>query len=261
MVNSMSTLLKIVLIVSILLNLLAIWGMYHYIRYGGSPLGELKRFVLGAKTKPAVDNSQDETDTFIRKQVAEGVEDSLRVVFYGASITNNWDLDKYFPEIHAVNKGVGGYAKDLLVNFKHHVLELKPAAVVIKLCAINFKPHIPRYILEDCVIMMVEAARRDSIKPVLCTVIPAAKPSAHIRDYSIKDSLADFNTWIRDYAESNSLPLIDYAESISDENGFLPRKYAKDPVHLNETGYELVSGIAKPVVYEQLGLMKSSGGN
>jgi len=86
------------------------------------------------------------------------------------------------------------------------------------------------------------------------TIVPPGKPEARIGDFSVIDSVNTFNEWLREYARKNELNLIDYALAIEDNQGFLPRKYSTDPVHVNENGYEILADVARPVIYSALGL-------
>ena len=107
-------------------------------------------------------------------------------------------------------------------------------------------------VLQDALEMMVQLSEANQIIPIVCTIIPAGKASAHIGDYSVVDSIQEFNQWVREYAEEKSIPMIDYAAAIQDDNGFLPRKYSKDAVHLNENGYEVISNAARPIIHQVL---------
>ncbi len=251
----MQTIWKVVLVGSILLNLIAIWGFFHYIRYGGSPLGELKRRLTGSTQQTATKLPYEDENKKILAELAEGKEDSLRVVFFGASITRRWDLEKYFPKVHILNRGVGGQlAPSMLSRFKRDVIDLKPKAVIIKFCSINIRPHIPMSVLKDAMTMMVQLAQANNIIPIVATIIPAGKPEAHIGDFSVVDSLRAFNEWVRQFAQEHNLPLIDFAAAIEDENGFLPRDCSTDPVHVNEKGYHILAKAARPVLYKVMGV-------
>ena len=240
---------KIVLVGSILLNLVAIWGFFHYVRYGGSPLGELKRKLTGGSKQSAPHSSYLDENNEIKKQLLEGSLPEGRVVFFGASITRRWDLEKYFPEFQMINRGVGGQlVPGMLSRFKRDVLDLKPQAVIIKFCSINIRPHQSLTMLEDGMVMMVEMATNAGIQPIVSTIIPAGKPEAHIGDYSVADTLNSFNDWARAFAMEKDLPLIDFARAIEDENGYLPRECSTDPVHVNERGYEILAEAARPVI-------------
>ena len=252
--TKMTSILKVILIGSIILNILAVWGLFHYIMYGGNPLLELKRKLTGTAKHVSHSIPYAEENEKIHEEIAQGRTDSLRVIFFGASITHGWNLDKYFTKIHPVNRGVGGFVSDLLIKYKSNVLDLKPRAVVIKLCSINIRPQIPMYELQDGMDMMVQLAKANGIIPIVSTIIPSGKPSARIGDFSVKDSLASFNNWVREYADTNSLALIDYAEAIRDDDGFLPRDCSVDPVHINDKGYDIIAKAAQPVIYEALGI-------
>lgn len=244
---------KIILIGSILLNLLAIWGFFHYIKYGGSPLGELKRKLTGSTRQQPAKIPYAEDNARIMQEISEGKADSNRIVFFGASITNRWDFEKYFPDIKLINRGVGGQlVPSMLARYKRDVLDLKPRAVIIKFCSINIRPHMPLKVLEDGMMMMVDLARANNITPVVSTIIPAGKPEAHIGDFSVADTLNKFNDWVREYAGQNSLYLIDFAAAIADEAGFLPRDCSVDPVHVNDKGYAILSEAARPVMEKVL---------
>lgn len=146
----MNLILKIILIGSILLNLLAVWGFFHYIKYGGSPLGELKRKITGSshQQKAKVPNVED--NARILKEMAEGTDDPNRIVFFGASITGRWDFEKHFPNTNIINRGVGGQlVPSMLARYKRDVLDLKPRAVIIKFCSINIRPHLSLQVLKD----------------------------------------------------------------------------------------------------------------
>lgn len=251
----MQTVWKIILVVSIAVNLIAVWGFFHYMRYGGSPLGDLKRLLTGKVKQQSPKIPFAEENTVLLDKLARGETDSLRVVFLGASITNRWDLDRYFPEIHPLNRSIGGQlVPDMLPRFKRDVIDLKPKAVVIKFCSINIRPQLPLSVLEDGMAMMVELSRAGDIAPIISTIIPVGKPEARISDFSVADSISKLNDWIRRYAGENSVPMIDYATAIQDDQGFLPKEYSVDPVHLNERGYEIISRAAKPVIYGVIGI-------
>lgn len=246
---------KIILVGSILLNLVAIWGFFHYIRYGGSPLGELKRKLTGSTSQVIPKSSYLEQNAEIIRQLDQGEIPDNRVVFFGASITRRWELDRYFPETHMINRGVGGQlVPGMLSRFKRDVLDLKPDAAIIKFCSINIRPHQQLQMLRDGMTMMIEMAQNEGIKPIISTIIPAGKPEAHIGDFSVADSLNKFNDWVRAFATERELPMIDFANAIADDQGFLPRDCSTDPVHVNEKGYRILAEAARPVIKKVLSI-------
>ncbi len=239
----------IVLIGSILLNIIAVWSFFNYVKYGGSPLGDLKRRLTGTtkQVSPGIPYAED--NALLLDQIADGTADSNRIVFLGASITQRWDFRKYLTEFPIVNRGVGGQlVPQILARYQRDVLDLQPKAVIIKFCSINIRPHLPLSVLQDGMKMMAELAVVNDIRPIVSTIIPSGKPEARIGDFSVVDSLSKFNDWVRVYAAEKNFTLMDFAAAIEDDNGFLPRECSVDPVHLNDKGYWILSDAMRPVL-------------
>jgi lysophospholipase L1-like esterase len=249
----MSNFWKLVIVGSVLLNVVAVWGYFSYVKYGGNPLGELKRKLTGTsqQVEPSVPYAAENAELLRAIEARTAVSD--QVVFFGASITRRWDLDRYFPEFHIVNRGVGGQlAPAMLERYKRDVLDLRPRAAIVKFCSINIRPQMPLTTLQDAMTMMAELAASRGITPILSTIIPAGKAEARIGDFSVVDTLSKFNAWVRLYASEKDYPLLDLAAAIADEDGFLPRDCSVDPVHLNEKGYNVLADAVRPVLREVL---------
>lgn len=242
----------LVIIGSLLLNIVAIWGYFTFIKYGGNPLGELKRKLTGNSHQSAPSIPYSDENAELRQAIEDGTAEPNRIVFFGASITQRWDFDRSLrPEFNIVNRGVGGQlVPGLMTRFKRDVIDLEPAAVIIKFCSINIRPHMPLQVLRDGMTMMTDLADHHDIIPIVATIIPAGKSEARIGNFSIVDSLASFNDWARRFAAENDYPLVDFAAAIGDENGFLPRDCSVDPVHLNDKGYLILEDALRPVLQE-----------
>ena len=245
--------LEWILAASIFFNLFSLWVIFHYIMYGGNPLLQLKRKLTGTSRPAHKPDQREEDNRKMAQAAARGERDPKRIVFFGASITNNFDLAKFFPDVHAINRGVGGFVPDLISKFKANVLDLAPKAAVLKLCSINVRPTIPPSTLRDGMEMMVQLAKVNGIIPIVATMVPAAKSAASIGEFRVADEINNFNNWLRQYAQDNSLQLIDYARAIGDKDGFLPRDCSVDPVHVNDKGYEVMASAAQPVIRQVMG--------
>ncbi|MFH1686992.1 MAG: GDSL-type esterase/lipase family protein [bacterium] len=240
----------VVLIGSIALNLVAVWGFFHYIKYGGSPLGELKRKLTGTTHQSTPGVPYADENAALLAEIENGTAAPGRIVFFGASITQRWDFDRAMrPEFNLINRGVGGQlVPALMARFQRDVLDLKPQAVIIKFCSINIRPQQPLQVLKDGMSMMTSLAVGQGITPIVATIIPAGKPEARIGDFSVVDSLQSFNAWVRQFAADHDYPLVDFASTLEDDNGFLPRDCSVDPVHLNDKGYQILEDVLRPVL-------------
>ena len=57
------------------------------------------------------------------------------------------------------------------------------------------------------------------------------------------EDIKRLNEMIKAYAKANKIKYIDYYSALADEEGGLPKKYAKDGVHPNLEAYKIMEGI------------------
>ena len=178
-----------------------------------------------------------------------------RVVFMGNSITDYWNrfLPGFFVGRPYINRGISGQTTpQMLVRFRADVISLKPAIVVILAgtndIAGNTGPSTIEMIMDN-ISSMVELARANGIKVVLCSVLPAYQyfwnPQVHPAE-----SIVALNDMIKAYAQKNKIVYVDYYSSMVDERKGLKKEYTNDEVHPNEAGYQVMvplveAGIAK----------------
>jgi lysophospholipase L1-like esterase len=176
-----------------------------------------------------------------------------RVVFMGNSITQGWSETNpdFFLGKPYVNRGISGQTTpQMLVRFRPDVVNLKPKVVVILAgtndIAGNNGPSTLEMI-EDNIASMVEIAKANNIKVVLCSVLPAY-------DYPWKPGLepaqkiVDLNKWIKEYADKNQIDYVDYFTPMADERNGLMRKYSEDGVHPNLEGYKVMEPLVENAI-------------
>ena len=166
------------------------------------------------------------------------------VVFMGNSITQNWAKfnPDFFKNNNFVGRGIGGQTTShMLVRFRRDVIDLNPRAVVIMAgindIALNNGIITHENILNN-IKSMCELAKLHKIKVILCSVTPAVRfrwrPNV---EFSPADEIIRLNAMIRDYADSNRIPYVDYHSALVDERKGMNRKYHKDEVHPNSLCY------------------------
>ncbi len=174
---------------------------------------------------------------------ASGKGNKNNIILLGASITQAFDLDAYFPNHSFINKGINGQLSgQYLLRFKKDVIDYDPDAVVIKLCAINITRDIPLQVSYDNIEMMTLLALANNIIPVLATMIPVTAAFDKKRSpKSITNEIIIFNQWLKKYADDHGLEYLDYCTSLSDEKGYLRPAYSSDGMHLNIKGYDIMA--------------------
>jgi len=165
-------------------------------------------------------------------------------VLFGASITRRFDAATLLPGKKLLNRGVGSQSDtQLLTRFSSDVLQLKPGRVVIKLCSGNFQPGIDTDAMNDALEMMALMAEKQGIRPMLATVIPATRAAEKFENYSVANQVSKFNERIKHFAKENDFTLVDYHAEMADRDGFLPDDQARDEIHPNEEGYQVMTEV------------------
>lgn len=179
-----------------------------------------------------------------------------RVIFLGASITEALDLEHTFPGRHFVNRGAGGQLVwQQLLRLDDDALSLRPEAVVLKMCAINLLPDAPTFDdTQRYYAMMAERVRGRGVKAILATTVPVSRrwdmTEANGR---ATPQIARFNQWVRDQARMHHDLLIDYAQVLADDQGYLPDSLTEDGLHPNEAGKRRMTELIRTVLIEGRG--------
>ena len=181
-----------------------------------------------------------------------------RVVFMGNSITEGWENENpsFFTKNPYINRGISGQTTpQMLLRFRQDVIDLKPRIVVILAGTNDIAGNTGPTTLEqirDNILSMVQLAKAHNIVPVVCSVLPAY-------DYPWRPGLnpnikiPKLNTLLKQMAQDNGVPYLDYFSKMADDRNGLPKAYTTDEVHLTKKGYlvmeklaqETLDGIAK----------------
>ncbi len=179
--------------------------------------------------------------------------DPGRVIFLGDSITDRWELAKYFPGKPYVNRGIGGQTTmQMVVRMHPDVIHLRPAAVIL-LAGTNDIAHNTgpetQEMVEDNIRAICELAESHNIKIILCLLTP-------ISDYTkSKQSerrppadIVSLNHWIESYAPDVHAQLADYYSALVDDKGMLREGCSDDGLHPNDAGYKLIAPVAEAAI-------------
>jgi lysophospholipase L1-like esterase len=179
-----------------------------------------------------------------------------RVVFFGDSITDMWDLQKAFPGKPYINRGISGQVTaQMLLRFYPDVIALKPKAVVILAGTNDIGSNIgpvPNEIIQNNLTAMADMARANNIKVILSAVMPVCdyhRPQTETRPpFRIKA----LNQWIQDYCSKHDLVYLDYYSAMVDDKGFFKADLTYDGLHPNAAGYQVMGPLAAKAIAQAL---------
>jgi lysophospholipase L1-like esterase len=182
--------------------------------------------------------------------------DEKRVVFFGDSITDMWNLVEYFPGKPYINRGIGGQTTpQMLVRFRQDVVALGPKIVVILAGANDIAGNTgpsTLEMIEDNLASMAQIATVNGIRVVLASVTPAY-------DYPWKrglepaEKVVALNSWMKDYCVKTGCIYADYFTPMSDEKHGMKEGLSRDGIHPTPAGYVIMAAIAERAVAQALG--------
>jgi lysophospholipase L1-like esterase len=191
---------------------------------------------------------------------------AVDVVFFGDSITDSWDNERFstwFPGKRYVNRGISGQTTpQMLVRLTPDVLALKPKVIVLLAgtndIAGNTGP-VSNQDVENNIIAISELAGAHGVKMVLSSVLP-------VSNYHVKPELGPpqvvkrpmeritvLNSWLKQYAAAHGHGYIDYFSAMTDAQGLLRSELSADDLHPNRAGYEIMAPLAEAAIAEALG--------
>jgi len=168
-------------------------------------------------------------------------------LFIGSSTIERFPLQRHFPELHPVNRGIGDEdLAGLEARALSTVRRLKPATVVVYAASINVRRAIndgtwtpPEEIVRRIAALAVSLLAEPGVSAVvLIGVLPEQTTAS-----ALQGRLTATNTGLATFAETtagisflptNRLPLVDAAGNLGPE-------IAADALHLNAAGYDVLA--------------------
>lgn len=177
------------------------------------------------------------------------------VVFFGDSLTQYCDLNKYYSEIGNVyNCGIAGITSKMLLNFiDEGVIKYEPSKVVIMVGTNDLGDTVmesPRDIALN-IKEMVELIHYNcsNCKIYLVSAIPCVE---NIQSYkALKKGLRSNDVLKMLFKEFKNIIPYEYVNFINVYNSLCNKKgnviedYYLDGLHINEKGYEILCGVIK----------------
>jgi lysophospholipase L1-like esterase len=180
-----------------------------------------------------------------------------RVVFMGDSITEGWlKLDpQFFSRNGYVDRGISSQTtSQMLVRFRQDVIMLRPSVVVILGGTNDIAQNGGQTTLEaieENLQSMVELARANGIRVVLCSVLPAIDFPWR-KGLEPAPKIAALNNWIAAYCGRNGVVYADYYTPMVDGSQAMKAGLGIDGVHPNPAGYGVMDPLAEKAIGEAL---------
>lgn len=164
------------------------------------------------------------------------------VAFLGDSLTDGYDLGRYYPQYLTVNRGIGGETTHgLEKRLDVSLFDLKPKVAVILIGANNMDSMFENY--EN---MLIEIKKKaPDTKIILCSLTSMGGES-----WGKKNHLAAYNNvGIKLMAKKYGFEFVDLYSALFDlATGEIVAEYTTDGGHLTHEGYVVFTEAVTPVI-------------
>ncbi|QJU53749.1 SGNH/GDSL hydrolase family protein [Herbiconiux sp. KACC 21604] len=173
-------------------------------------------------------------------------------VFIGDSLTEGGSWQEWFPDIEAVNLGVGGDTTEGLIERLGEVAEHEPDTVVL---LIGTNDVANRRAVEQVVrnIETILVNLRQDL-PDARILVQSVLPRG--REYA--EFVKEINRHVWQFAATVKAHYLDLWPVMAEEDGELNPAYTEDRLHLNAAGYEAWLSELEPALERVQGLPPSS---
>lgn len=173
-----------------------------------------------------------------------------RVVFFGDSITEQYDLGYFFPNKGYINRGIGGnISAELLGRIFASVIALKPKQVVLLIGINDLGNSFHKPFAYDNIKAIIDILKKDiGASNIIVQSIYPINNSVRKRDtwQTIEQDIIVLNDKIQAYCTELNIKYLNIGECLMSEANTLNRAYTDDGLHLNKEGYEQVTKSLAP---------------
>ncbi len=186
--------------------------------------------------------------------------DEDRVVFFGDSITEGWNLEEHFPGKPYLNRGIGGQTTpQMLIRLRQDTIALRPRAAVIHAGTNDIGGNTGAMRLEDIaanLASMADIVKAGGVRAVFSSLLPPAHKETPLSRFNLlkhpPDAVLALNVWLKDYCEASGLAFIDYFSAMSGPDGLVRPELSEDGLHPNPLGYRIMSPLAQAAIGQAL---------
>lgn len=200
------------------------------------------------------------TTNLIQKEIIKEVpvvDDNY--VFLGDSITDWYDLDKYFEGLPVVNSGVSGYStNNILNNMNKMVYQYNPSKVFILIGINDLELKVDDDVVVNNIRKIIQGIKKN--RRYAKIYVESIYPINNSDDDKIEGSIINGNRKNSDIIDINNklvkltkeegATYIDLYKELVDDNSLLKIEYTVDGLHLSSEGYEKVTEVLRKYINE-----------
>jgi lysophospholipase L1-like esterase len=183
-----------------------------------------------------------------------------RVVFFGDSITEGWNLEEHFPGKPYINRSICAQTTpQMLVRFRPDVIALGARVAVILAGTNDIGGNTGPMSLEEIaanLASMADIAKAHGVRAVFSSLLPPAHEETLPSRFNLLkhplDRVLSLNAWLEGYCAANGLEFIDYFSAMSGPDGLVRPELSEDGLHPTALGYQIMAPLAEAAIRHAL---------
>ncbi len=189
------------------------------------------------------DHSEPRVETKIEEVVPENI------VFLGDSITDFYDLDKYYEGYHVVNSGINGnQTDDILGDMNERIYQYNPSKVFILIGTNDLQHEKSVDEIIDNIKKIVEGIEEN--RPQTQIYIESIYPINNTDNEKIdqdmvgrrtNEDIKEINDKLESYCKEKNITYIDLYNLLVDDEDNLKEEYTNEGLHISDEGYEVIT--------------------
>ena len=201
------------------------------------------------------ERKQNETEKELKKQ-EELIKKRDRIerikygdiIFLGDSLTDCYDLNKYY-NFPIVNSGVSGWTTDDILNhLNEKVFQYNPKKLVLLIGTNDINRDKDSNYITSNIEKIVKKIKEK--RPKVTIYVESLYPINHTASEKINQqtvgkrtnqTIMEINKKLRKYCSVNNIKYIDMYPILIDKKGNLRLEYTKEGLHINEKGYQVIT--------------------
>lgn len=193
-------------------------------------------------------NNKNNNET---KKIKEVYITKKPIVFLGDSITDFYDIRRFFNDKSLINSGFSGYRTTDIINYVDNmVYQFNPSKVFL---LIGVNDTLPKFSMTsddiaENIKKIIESIKQNTTN---CKIyVESIYPINNTDNEKIEKSMVDnrsntkikeINKKIEEYTKDNDITYIDLYSKLEDEEGNLKLEYTKEGLHISEEGYKVIT--------------------
>lgn len=179
-------------------------------------------------------------------------------VFLGDSLTEFYQLEEFFFGEKIYNRGIASDTTDgVLKRLDTNVINIEPKKVFIQIGTNDYRKNNNDYIFNNIVKIIKNIQEQlNNVEIYIISLYPVNHKKKFYSRFFVQNrknaNIIELNKMLINYCNENNLTYIDVYSNLIDNNGQLKVEYTIEGLHISYEGYEVITSILKPYVYNLL---------